>query len=192
MIAGVSGTIEAIGSNWALIEIGGISLQIFLPTSTLSTLGEVGQKARLHTHLAVREDNLTLYGFSTARELSVFQALINVSGIGPKLGLAMLSALDAEQLTTAIASGDIAMLTSIPGVGKKTAERILLELKEKISDTWAVQDLEAVQGNGDVVAALTSLGYSVAEATRAVAALPSSAMSLEEKIKMALKSFGEK
>jgi Holliday junction DNA helicase RuvA len=192
MISGVSGIIEAIGSNWVIIDVGGISFQVFLPTSTLSTLGVVGQKVRLHTHLNVREDNLTLFGFSSARELSLFQTLISVSGIGPKLGLTMLSAMDAEQLTAAIASGDAALLTSIPGVGKKTAERIVLELKEKIGDAWITQDLEAVQGNSEVVAALTSLGYSVTEATRAVASLPLSQLSLEEKVKLALKYFGEK
>jgi Holliday junction DNA helicase RuvA len=104
----------------------------------------------------------------------------------------MLSAMDAEQLTAAIASGDAALLTSIPGVGKKTAERIVLELKDKIGDAWITQDLEAVQGNSEVVAALTSLGYSVTEATRAVASLPLSQLSLEEKVKLALKYFGEK
>jgi Holliday junction DNA helicase RuvA len=194
MIAGIKGTIEAIGSNWVIIDVGGVSYRVFLPTSTLSTLGVVGQGAKLHTHLHVREDNLTLYGFSAARELALFQTLITVSGIGPKLGLAMLSAMDVEQLTMAIASGDFAMLTAVPGIGKKTAERIVLELKDKISTGWMLaQDLDMVRGNGEVVAALTSLGYSVSEATRAVASLPSSAdLSLEDKIKLALRHFGEK
>jgi holliday junction DNA helicase RuvA len=194
MIAGVKGTIEAIGSNWVIIDVGGISVQVFLPTSTLSSLSVVGQQARLHTHLHVREDNLTLYGFGSARELELFQTLITVKGIGPKIGLAMLSAMDADQLSMAIASGDANLLTGIPGVGKKTAERIVLELKDKIGDSWALtQDLESVQGNTEVIAALTSLGYSVGEATRAVSALPnSSKLSLEERIKMALKSFGGK
>jgi Holliday junction DNA helicase RuvA len=192
MIAGLKGKIEAISSNWVVIDVGGISFQVFLPTSTLSNLGVVGQTARLHTYLHVREDNLTLYGFSSAREMSVFQTLISVSGVGPKLGLAMLSAMDAEQLSLAIYSGDNTLLTSIPGVGKKMAERIILELKDKINTGWITQDLESVQGNGDVLAVLTSLGYSVTEATRAVAALPMSPMSLEEKVKLALKTFTEK
>jgi holliday junction DNA helicase RuvA len=194
MIAGVKGVIEAIGSNWVILDVGGISFQIFLPTSTLSTLGVVGQETHLHTHLHVREDNLTLYGFGSAREMALFETLITVKGIGPKLGLAMLSGMDVEQVTLAIASGDSNLLTAIPGIGKKTAERIVLELKDKVGGSWMLtQDLESVQGNSEVVAALTSLGYSVAEATRAVAALPSQGkLSLEEKIKMALKSFGEK
>ncbi len=193
MIAGVKGTIEAIGANWVIVDVGGVSFQVFLPTSTLSTLGVVGQQTKLYTHLHVREDNLTLYGFGSAREMTFFETLMTVKGIGPKLGLAMLSAMDVEQLSLAIAGGDANMLTAIPGIGKKTAERIVLELKDKIGGEWMLtQNLEAVQGNGDVVGALTSLGYSIAEATRAVATLPSTSMSLEDKVKMALKSFGEK
>ncbi len=194
MIAGVKGTIESIGSNWVIIDVGGISFQVFLPTSTLSTLSVVGQQAKLHTHLHVREDNLALYGFGSARELALFQTLITVKGIGPKIGLAILSAMDVDQITMAIASGDANLLTAVPGIGKKTADRIVLELKDKVGESWMLtQDLESVQGNSEVVAALTSLGYSVTEATRAVATLPtSSKLSLEEKIKMALKYFGGK
>jgi Holliday junction DNA helicase RuvA len=194
MIAGLKGTIEVMGSNWVIINVGGISFQVFLPTSTLSTLGLVGQEVKLHTHLAVREDNMSLYGFGSARELALFQMLITVSGIGPKLGMGMLSAMEAEQLTTAIASGDADLLMAIPGIGKKTSSRIILELKDKIGANWMItQDLEAVQGNGEVLAALTSLGYSAGEAAHAVAALPpKSKLSLEEKIKLALQSFGGK
>ncbi len=194
MISGVKGTIEAVGSGWVIIDVGGISFQIFIPTSTLSVLGGVGRQAKLHTHLHVREDNLTLYGFSSPRELEIFQILLTVKGIGPKIGLAMLSAMDAEQLTLAIASGDANLLTGIPGIGKKTADRIVLELKDKIGETWAItQDLESVQGNSEVITALTSLGYSLGEASRAVASIPfESELSLEERVKMALKYFGSK
>jgi holliday junction DNA helicase RuvA len=194
MISGVKGVIESIGSNWVIIDVNGISFQVFVPTSTLSSLTTVGQIARLHTHLHVREDNLALFGFGSARDLAIFETLITVKGIGPKLGLAMLSAMDAEQLSTAIASGDANMLTAVPGIGKKTADRIILELKEKIGGSWIMnRDMETVQGNGDVVSALTSLGYSVVEASRAVASLPSSPqISLEEKIKLTLKYLGNK
>jgi len=193
MIAGVKGTIEAIGSNWVIVDVGGISFQVFVPTSTLSTMGIVGQAVKLHTHLHVREDNLSLFGFSSAREMALFETLTTVKGIGPKLGLAMLSAMDVEQLTMAIAGGDAALLTAIPGIGKKTADRIVLELKDKVGGNWILtQDLEAVQGNSDILAALTSLGYSVTEATRAVATLPNTKMNIEDKIKLALKYFGEK
>jgi Holliday junction DNA helicase RuvA len=194
MIAGLKGTIEAVGSNWVIVDVGGISFQVFLPTSTLSSIGVIGKQVKLNTFLQVREDGMALYGFGSARELALFQSLIAVSGIGPKLGLALLSAMDAEQLAAAIARGDEDLLTSVPGIGKKTASRIVLELKDKIGKEWMItRELEAVQGNGDVLAALTSLGYSVAEATRAVASLPASGeLDLEEKIKLALKYFGEK
>ena len=193
MIAGVKGTIESLGSNWVIVDVGGISLQVFVPTSTLSTMGVVGQPTKLHTHLHVREDNLSLFGFSSAREMALFETLITVKGIGPKLGLALLSAMDVEQLTMAIASGDAALLTACPGIGKKTADRIVLELKDKVGGAWMLtQDLEAVQGNSEVLAALTSLGYSVTEATRAVASLPNTKMDIEDKIKLVLKYFGEK
>jgi holliday junction DNA helicase RuvA len=194
MIAGIKGTIEAIGNGWVIIDVGGVSFQVFVPTSTLSQLGVVGQAARLHTHLHVREDNLMLFGFSSARELVLFETLTTVKGIGPKLGLAMLSGMDADQLTSAIASGDAALLTAIPGIGKKTADRIVLELREKIGASWMSQGLISVQSNSEVLAALTSLGYSVAEASRAVASLPaaSASLDLETRIKLVLQYFGEK
>lgn len=191
MIAGLKGKLESIGLNWAIINIGGISFQVFLPSSTLGSLGTVGQDVKLHTHLHVREDNLTLFGFGSARELALFQTLITVSGIGPKMALSMLSAMDVEQLTLAIASGNADLLTSIPGIGKKTSNRIILELKDKIgASVSAIQELEAIQGNSEVLAALTSLGYSIAEATRAVSTLPSgSDLTIEEKVTMALHYF---
>jgi Holliday junction DNA helicase RuvA len=193
MIAGIKGTIEAIGANFIIIGVGGVSFQVYLPTSTLSHLGAVGQQAKLHTHLHVREDNLTLYGFSSPRELALFQTVTTVKGIGPKLGLALLSAMDVDQVTSAIASGDAARLTGVPGIGKKTAERIVLELKDKIGTQWMIsQDSESTMGNSDVMAALASLGYSTAEAARAVSALPNTALPIEEKLKLALKFLSEK
>jgi Holliday junction DNA helicase RuvA len=194
MIAGLKGIIESIGSNWVIVEAGGMSFQVFVPTSTLSNLGNVGQIAKLHTHLHVREDNLSLFGFGSSRELALFEILITVKGIGPKIGLAMLSSLDVDQLTRAIASGDANMLTGVPGIGKKTADRIVLELKDKIGGTWIIsQDVDSVQANGEVVSALTSLGYSVMEAAKAVASLPSlSQLELGDKIKLALKYLGGK
>jgi holliday junction DNA helicase RuvA len=193
MIAGIKGFISAIGNGLLVVDVGGVSFQVFVPASTLSQVGVVGQMVKLNTHLHVREDNLTLFGFGSSRELTLFETLITVKGIGPKLGLALLSAMDAEQLASAIASGDSAMLTAVPGIGKKTADRIILELKEKIGSSWLSQDLANVQGNSEVLAAMASLGYSVAEASRAVASLPVSAasMDLETKVKLALQYFGE-
>ena len=194
MIAGLHGKVESVGSDWAIIDVGGIGFQVYMPTSTLSTLGAIGEEVKLYTHLHLREDNATLYGFASTDELGLFQSLINVSGLGPKLALAMLSAMNVERLTMAIATGSTDLLTVIPGIGKKMAERLLLELKEKIGAGWITTPAaQLAQENTDVLAALTSLGYSVAEANRAVATLsPSSDLSLEERVKQALQYFTTK
>jgi Holliday junction DNA helicase RuvA len=165
-----------------------------MPTSTQSTLGATGEEVELHTHLHLREDNATLYGFATTEELGLFQTLIGVSGLGPKLALAMLSTMSVEKLIIAIATGSIDLLTMVPGIGKKTANRIILELKDKIgAGLIALPAAQLAEENTEVLAALTSLGYSVSEATRAVASLPpSSDLSLEERIKLALQYYGGK
>ncbi len=194
MIASLRGTLEAIGSDWAIIDVGGVGFQVYMPTSALSALSAIGEKVKLHTHLHLREDNATLYGFASADELGLFQTLIGVSGLGPKLALAMLSAMNVEKLAMAIATSSTDLLTMVPGIGKKMANRLILELKEKIGAGWITTPAaQLAQENIDVVAALTSLGYSVSEATRAVATLPpSSDLSLEEKIKLALQYLGGK
>ena len=194
MIAGLHGKLESVGSDWAIIDVGGIGFQVYMPTSTLSTLGAIGEEVKLYTHLHLREDNATLYGFASTDELGLFQSLIGVSGLGPKLALAMLSAMSVEKLTMAIATGSTDLLTVTPGIGKKMAERLILELKEKIGAGWITTPAaQLAQENTDVLAALTSLGYSVAEANRAVATIPpSSDLSLEERIKQALQYFGVK
>jgi Holliday junction DNA helicase RuvA len=194
MIAGLHGKLELIGGDWAIINVGGIGFQVYMPTSTLSSLGKIGDEVNLHTHLHLREDNATIYGFGSTDELRLFQTLLGVSGLGPKLALAMLSAMSVDKLTMAIATGSVDMLTIIPGIGKKVADRIVLELKDKIAAGWVTTPAAQVaEANTDVLAALTSLGYSVAEATRAVATLPpSSDLSLEERIKLALQYFGTK
>ncbi|MFC1870257.1 Holliday junction branch migration protein RuvA [Chloroflexota bacterium] len=192
MIASLNGAPESLGSNWAVINVGGIGFQVYMPTSTLSTL-RTGQAVKLYTHLHLREDNVTLYGFGSADELGLFQTLLGVTGLGPRLALAMLSAMDAEKLMMAIATGSADLLTMVPGIGKKVASRIILELKEKIGAGWITTTAELAQENAEVIAALTSLGYSTAEASRAVATLPpSSDLILEEKIKLALQCLGGK
>ena len=194
MIASLHGKLESLGSDWAIINVGGVGFQVYMPTSSLSTLGTIGKEVQLYTHLHLREDNATLYGFTSADELRLFQTLISVSGLGPKLALAMLSAMSVEKLTMAIVTGSVDLLTIVPGIGKKVAERLILELKDKIgAGLIATPAAQLAQENTDVLAALTSLGYSVSEASRAVASLPpSSDLSLEEKIKQALQYFGGK
>ena len=194
MISSLHGKVESLGSDFAIINVGGIGFQVYMPTSTLSTLGAIGKEVQLYTHLHLREDNATLYGFGSADELTLFQSLISVSGLGPKLALAMLSGMRVEQLVTAIATGGADLLTVIPGIGRKVANRIVLELKEKIGAGWITTPAtQLAQENTDVLAALTALGYSAAEATKAVATLPTTSdLSLEEKLKLALGYFGGK
>ena len=194
MIASIKGKLESLGSDFAIIDVGGIGLRVYLPTSTLSILGSSGGDVKLYTHLHLREDNVTLYGFASNEELELFQTLINVSGLGPRMALVMLSAMDIEQLTMAIATGSTELLTGIPGIGKKMANRLVLELKDKIGAGLITAPLAGLaQENADVLAALTSLGYSISEASRAVTNLPrEQGLSLEEKIRLALGYFGGK
>ncbi|MBA7650114.1 Holliday junction ATP-dependent DNA helicase RuvA [subsurface metagenome] len=194
MIASLYGKLESLGSDGAIINVGGIGFQVYMPTSTLSTLGKIGEEVKLHTHLHLREDNAALYGFASTDELGLFQNLISVSGLGPKLALAMLSAMNIERLTMAIATSGTDLLIEVPGIGKKMANRLILELKEKIGAGWITTPaVQLAEENAEVVAALTSLGYSVSEATRAVASLPvDSKLSLEDRVKQALAYFTTK
>ena len=184
MIAGIEGVLKSRGATWVIVDVCGISFRVHTPTSTLSALGAPGSRVYLHTHLYVREDNLALYGFASGEEMKMFELLIGVSGVGPKVALSVLSTMEPERFAMAIASGDERLLSSVPGVGKKTAARLVLELRSKFEQAeTAIPYLHE-----DVRAALTSLGYSAAEALSAVAALPRSPdLSLEEKVKLALR-----
>jgi Holliday junction DNA helicase RuvA len=194
MIASLQGKVESIGGDRAVINVGGIGFTVYMPTTALSALGRPGNEVKVHTHLHVREDNVSLYGFGSTEELWLFETLLGVTGLGPRLSLAILSALSPEQITMAIATGSTEMLDMIPGVGKKVASRIILELKEKIGTGWAITaGVPAAKENADVLAALTSLGYSAGEAVKAVAALPDDPeLNLEDKIKLALQYLGGK
>jgi len=191
VIASLRGTVEAISTDHAVINVGGVGFFVFMPTSTLSSLGGLGQQVHLFTQMVVREDAISLYGFAMEEDLKLFQLLMGVSGFGPKLALALLSAMSAEELASAIAGGSMELLTTVPGIGKKLAGRLILELKDKISTGAATTHLISIgEGDGDVIGALLSLGYSAIEASRAVASLPRDAkQGVEEKIKLALGYF---
>ncbi len=192
MIAGLEGILESRGSDFAIVKVGGVSLRVYMPSSTLANLGAIGERLRLHTYLQVKEDNLALYGFASDEELALFEMLIGVAGVGPRAGLAMLSAMNPERLTLAIASGNIDLLTQVPGMGKKIASRLVLELKGKLERGW-VGVPQFAEANADVAAALRSLGYSATEAASAIAALPDSPdLPLEEKVRLALQQFGSR
>ncbi|MFC1917756.1 Holliday junction branch migration protein RuvA [Chloroflexota bacterium] len=192
MISSLEGRLEALGTDWAMINVGGIGFQVYLPVSSLSSLGNLHTEVKVHTHLHLREDNVTLYGFNTTEELELFETLISVSGLGPRLALAMLSSMNVEQLTMAISTANAELLTVIPGIGKKVANRIILELKDKIGAAWMTTAVpEFARENADLLSALTSLGYSAAEAMKAISTIPANDnLTLEEKIKSALQYFG--
>jgi Holliday junction DNA helicase RuvA len=194
MIASLRGKLESLGADGAVINVGGVGFRVYMPASALSELGKPGNDVKVYTHMHVREDNIALYGFASTEELWLFETLIGVTGLGPKLSLAILSALSPEQVTMAIATGSTDMLDMVPGIGKKVASRIILELKEKIGAGWvAAPGTRLAQENTDVLTALTSLGYSAAEAVKAVGALPAdSDLSLEEMVKLALQYLGGK
>jgi Holliday junction DNA helicase RuvA len=184
VIAGIEGTLKSIEDDSVIVEVGSVSLRLLTPASTLGVLGPCGSRVQLHTHLQVREESMALYGFASAEELRLFQLLITVSGIGPRLALSVLSGLSPERFALAVASGDTGTLSSIPGVGKKTAARIALELKGQFEK----EELGLPYPHEDVKSALMGLGFSVAEATEAIAALPNpSDLPLEDKLKVALK-----
>lgn len=196
MIASIHGVLEARRADHAIIRVGGFSLRIFTPSSTLSRLGEVGAEVTLHTHFQVREDGMALFGFSSAEERDAFEQLITISGVGPKIALALLSTMDASTLYRAIADEDITRLSLAPGVGKKLAGKLVFELKGKLPalaamGVGAAASLSpAGKLQSEVLEALMGLGYSAAEAQAALAKIPQDrAMTLEEQITYALRSF---
>jgi Holliday junction DNA helicase RuvA len=190
MIATLEGILEYRGDNSVIINVGGIGFRVYVSGPTLIQLGAIKGKVSLYTHLHVREDNISLYGFASSEELTLFKSLISVTGIGTKLALALLSALNPKQLVMAITSGDIDLLSQTPGIGKKMASRLVVELKGKLEKDWREVALPLAPERADVIAALTGLGYSVTEAVKAISRLPDSEeLSLEEKVKMALQQM---
>jgi Holliday junction DNA helicase RuvA len=174
VIARLKGTLIEKSPNRLLVDVGGVGYDVLVPLSTFYTLGEAGSGVTLRVHTHVREDIIALYGFGTAAEQDLFERLIGVSGIGPKLALAVLSGIDTGELVRAIRTQDVARLTRIPGVGKKTAERIGVELKDRLP--LALQPAapaEAAGGSGDerrddLLSALTNLGYQRQTAEKAI------------------------
>ena len=171
MIAFLSGRVAAKGSSFALIEVSGIGYRLAMSTSSLSALPAVGDTVMVHTHLHVREDEISLFGFESEAEKSAFELLITVSGVGPKVALATLSSLSADELCAAVAAEDVAMISGVPGIGRKTAQRIILDLKDKLGAGDLV-GASAARGAGAALAeatdALLAMGFSSAEAAAAL------------------------
>ena len=170
MIAQIHGRLLRKGPQEAIVDVGGVGYRLTIPLSTFYRVGEPGAEVTLLTHTHVREDTLALFGFLTAVEQALFERLIAVSGVGPKLAVSVLSGIEAPELVAALRSSDVARLTRIPGVGKKTAERLVVELKDKMKDLSSaeVQPVATSPAADDIVSALVHLGYSRPEAERGV------------------------
>jgi Holliday junction DNA helicase RuvA len=191
VIASLTGTVAVTGKNFVVLQVGGVGLQVFVPQTLLAGPCAPGQDATLFTHLHVRENELALYGCGSEEELALFRLLLGVSGIGPKVALAILSNLPPDQLRAAIAHEDVTALARVPGIGPKTARKLVFNLKDKVAAELppGVPARVLSEEDSDLIAALTGLGYSVAEAREAIGALPREPLPLEERVRQALAYF---
>lgn len=196
MIAGLRGIIEAKTIDSILVDCNGVIYRVGTSATTLGETGSVGDPVFLHTHLFVREDQLSLYGFATTDELRLFEVLISVTGVGPRLACAILSRFPVEHLHQAIVSENASLLATVPGIGKKTAARLILELKGKVphlevTESGAAAEVPAAHDD-EVIEALRSLGYTPGEIQTALIRLgPGGELSTEERLLAALRILGE-
>jgi holliday junction DNA helicase RuvA len=195
MIAAVEGIVESKEVDSVIVKTGPLSLIVHVPGSTLNKVGKPGESIYLFTHLHLREDNISLFGFYSRGELQIFEKLISVNGVGPRIGLALLTALDPQELVTGILGNNTNLICSAPGVGKKLAARIILELKGKLEKEGLYEFAPVMDAdeNAEVLEGLVNLGYSAREATQAVSSLPpGNKLKLEEKITLALRHLANK
>ena len=198
MYAYLKGTVAEKGQNELVLDVNGVGYLLSVSMNTLQETPPQGESMKVYTYLSVREDAMELFGFATKEERSMYLKLLSVSGIGPKLALAILSAMPLKDLTLAIVTGDVTALSRAPGVGKKTAQRLALELKEKVSQS----DLESAPASGggaafpvqedaamEALAALQSLGYTPAEAARAIGRVRGQSDSANELVRLALRGM---
>lgn len=200
MIGRLRGTLAEKQPPHLLLDVNGVGYELEVPMTTLYRLPSVGEAVTLHTHLVIREDAHLLYGFFEKRERELFRELIRLNGVGPKLALALMSGLEVDELVRCVQAQDTAALVKVPGVGKKTAERLLVELKDRFKAWESIpsiaplvvepQQAQAVSSaENDAVSALISLGYKPQEASRAVAAVKEDGLSSEDLIRRALRGM---
>lgn len=201
MISYVRGELTAVEKDKVIVDVGGVGYGVFMPEASMGMLPQMGEEIKLHTYLNVREDAMQLFGFLTRDDLEIFRLLIGVSGIGPKGGLGILSALGPDDLRFAVASNDVKAIQAAPGIGKKTAEKLILELKDKLKLEDALENtVNAVQNTadtsagmanemtGEAVQALVALGYGNTEALKAVRQVEiTEEMSVEDVLRQSLK-----
>ncbi|MBQ9280068.1 MAG: Holliday junction branch migration protein RuvA [Clostridia bacterium] len=198
MYAYIKGSLEIKTSEYIVIEAGGVGYKIFAPGNTINKLGEIGSTVKVYTHYHVREDNISLYGFSTLEELRMFELLIGVSGVGAKSATAILANITPSKFALSVISNDIKELTKLPGIGAKSAQRIILELKDKLKtdealaaeDDFEIQTALTKDDNvHEAISALQVLGYPVKDATKAVTSFDNTGLSVEEIVKKSLLYF---
>jgi holliday junction DNA helicase RuvA len=187
MISSLEGEVLEKSPTRLVLDVGGVGYELIVPTSVLASLPPVGARTRVHTRLVVREDSLTLYGFEGPEGRALFDLLTGVTGVGPKVAVAFLSALSTDAIRRAVVAGDAAALTVVPGVGKKVAERVVLDLRDKLGGEGATL---AVGPLADVREALVALGLSPTEASEAIAGLEPDGRSTEELLRDALRKVG--
>ncbi len=200
MIGSLTGRLAQKEPSRLLVDVQGVGYEVQVPLSTFYGLGDVGADVSLRIHTHVREEALSLFGFGTALELDLFERLIGISGVGPRLALAVLSGIEPPDLVRSVSAGDVVRLTRIPGVGKKTAERIVLELKDRLPEMLVVEtdspdtDNEIPGVRDDVLSALLNLGYQRPRAERAVARVPTDASGsgeFEDVLRQALRELAK-
>ena len=188
----VSGEVQNKGANFAVINVGGLGLKILASKKTLATLPGIGSSVKISTYLHVREDALELYGFQSEAELNLFELLISVSGVGPKSALGILDIAELRELTAAIKAGRPDLLTRASGIGSKTGERIVLELRNKVAGGDPQDSVRKMESDADLAETLVSLGYRRETAKVALQKVDASVTKLEERLKAALKILNKK
>lgn len=193
MYAYIKGNLEVKSNLYIIVETGGIGYQIYMPQKAIEKLGEIGSQVKIYTHYHVREDNISLYGFINQEELRMFELLLSVSGIGAKSAISMLSEVSPSSFALSVITNDVSKLVKIPGIGKKTAARIVLELKDKLKTETATEKpeeiVEVTQGEekiDELIAALQVLGYTRYEINKVIEKIDIKELALEDSIKKAL------
>jgi Holliday junction DNA helicase RuvA len=199
MISHIQGILEHKDKDFVIVDVSGIGYKIYAPSSTLNQLPNPGDKVKIHTEQVVREDSITLYGFILKEERNLFNSLLTVSGVGPKSAMAMIAGIPLDKLVTAIIQGNYSLITSVPGIGSKTAQKIVIDLKEKLAKSYGAKPIELMGGMrgeanliSDALSALITLGYSPREAREAIMNSKmdlDKAKSVEEILKVALKTL---
>ncbi|MAF20375.1 MAG: Holliday junction branch migration protein RuvA [Parcubacteria group bacterium] len=189
MIGSLKGKIELKTDKLLILDVQGVGYRIFCSSATLEQLGGQGQEAKIFTHLYIRENLSDLYGFMSFEELEFFETLISVSGIGPKAALSVMMLASVETLKQAIASGQKTILTKVSGIGQRTAERIILELRDKVSAS--VAGIQQLSSESEVIDALIGLGYTNHQVREALKQIPSKVKKVEDRVKQALKLLGK-